>query len=165
MAVATVLPFFPSHGRGAALSPEGKSIDDVSATFRGESSISLSGRYMALDALWEEAGRDGWDGYSARPVSAVTYWKAKAFLAVVPPSLSQPRVSADPDGEVAFEWYAAPDLVFSVSIGPSGLLSYAGLFGRNKIYGSEQFLGELPRPIAESLSRLYSDPRAAWAAK
>ena len=120
---------------------------------------------MALDTLWEEASRPGWDGYSARPVSGLTYWKAKAFLAALPSTVPPPGVGADPDGEVAFEWYAAPDLVFTVSIGSSGVLSYAGLFGRNKIYGSEQFLGELPKPIAESLSRLYSDPRAARAAR
>ncbi len=101
-----------------------------------------------------EASEANWDGYGARPVSAGTQLYAWAFLLALPLNVPVPEIQIDPDGEVAFEWFRAPRLVLSVSIGMRGILSYAGLFGRNKVTGAETFTGLMPKALLENLGRL-----------
>ena len=60
----------------------------------------------------------------------------------------------DPDGEIEFEWFRGPRWLFTVSVGRTGALSYAGLFGRNKTHGVEQLVEGLPEAIAQNLRRL-----------
>jgi hypothetical protein len=65
-------------------------------------------------------------------------------------------VSAHPDGELAFEWYRDPRLVLTVSVNRAGYVSYAGLFGPNKVHGKEYFLDKLPEAITNNLRRLFA---------
>lgn len=68
-----------------------------------------------------------------------------------------PHVSVDPDGEISLEWYRAPRLVFSVSVGPQGELTYAGLFGRSKVHGLEiHTVDGIPREIRAGIQRVYA---------
>ena len=67
-----------------------------------------------------------------------------------------PDISADPDGDISLEWRKEHRFTFVVSINGQGLISYAGLFGKNKIHGTEYFGQEMPPSIIFNLRRLYS---------
>ena len=121
-------------------------------------SISLSAtRQSSLDELYETVEAccsADWDGYGAAPVAFETYRNAEQFVHALPNGMPQPQVSIDPDGEISFEWYAAPNRVFSVSVGPDNELAYAGLFGASRTYGTEVFFDEVPEVILQNIKRL-----------
>ena len=78
-----------------------------------------------------------------------------AAITSPPRSVPAPEISAEPDGEIAFDWHEGVG-TFSVSVGPGGVLNYAGLFGKNKVYGTEYWGDEIPGPIIDNVVRLYS---------
>src|SRR5439155_4575953 len=68
-----------------------------------------------LKAACAEAATDNWDGYGAQAVTYGVKLRAQEFLdALLTAAVPLPTVAADPDGEVAFEWYVGPRQVFSV---------------------------------------------------
>lgn len=101
----------------------------------------------------KECGRSNWDAYGAQSVLFETYEKAKRFAHSLPLGIPVPEVSAEPDGEITFEWFAAPARVFSVSVGPNNELNYAGLFGASRTYGTEVFHDEIPEVILSHIKR------------
>lgn len=109
----------------------------------------------AIERLARDCAQADWDAYGAKPVTAETREAASALLAKLPGGIPEPEIGADPDGEIAFEWELGPELVFSVSVrGGDKRLSYAGLYGRSKVHGTE-FLGEaIPDPITLGIGRL-----------
>ena len=109
-----------------------------------------------LMEIYNECSVKNWDGYEADPVSIRSLENAEDFAKTLPTKFPVPEITADPDGEVSFEWYIEPQQVFSVSIGDNNQLSYAGLFGKNKTHGVEYFRDELPKTILENLCRLYA---------
>ena len=123
-------------------------------------SVSVDQAYAeclrALREAFEEASRPNWDAYGAPAVSDATLAQALAFLDVLPSMLLGPEISPHPDGELAFEWSFGPGRLLTVSVNESGRLSYAALFGRARLYGTEFCLDTLPEPIALALRRLYS---------
>jgi hypothetical protein len=123
-------------------------------------SQSLGESYKdALSTLYEianQASVPNWDSYGAAKVNSLAILQAFRLLRILPSTLRNPELSVDPDGEISFEWYLEPRRVFSMSIGPHGELSYAGLFGRSDAHGTEYFGDELPKPIVDNLNRLYS---------
>ncbi len=147
------------------LSPLGRdrAISDDAERLRGlftqaiekDDSIVLGWTRLELEAARWEAGRDNWDGYGARAVDEGAYRKALAFLRLLPVSLPGPDAAVDPDGEISFTWQRGPKKLFSVSVGPSNTLSYAGLLGQVSTYGTEYFVDELPPSILVNLARLY----------
>jgi len=110
-----------------------------------------------LDELFRAFSVDDWDGYGARAVTRATLERAHTLLRVVP-MITTLEIGADPDGEITFEWQRGPRAVLTVSVGEAGPLSYAGLFGPNKVHGAESFIGELPKAIRYNLLRLASEP-------
>jgi hypothetical protein len=123
-------------------------------------SLSLGESYKdSLSALCEIAGQadvSNWDGYGAEQANSLAIQQAFRLLRTLPATFRSPELSVDPDGEISFEWYMEPRRVFSISIGPHGELSYAGLFGRSDAHGTEYFGDELPKPIVDNLNRLFS---------
>jgi hypothetical protein len=112
---------------------------------------------QALREAFEESSRPGWDAYGAHPVSEATLARALAFLDALPSTLLWPEISPHPDGELAFEWSFGPRRLLTVSVNESGRLSYAALFGRARVHGTEFFLDDaFPDQIALALRRLYS---------
>ena len=109
-----------------------------------------------LTEISDECSVKNWDGYGAEPVSIRSLENSANFAKTLPTQFPVPDISADPDGEVSFEWHITPRQVFSVSIGDYNQLNYAGLFGKNKTHGVEYFRDELPKTILENLRRLYS---------
>jgi len=114
----------------------------------------------ALEAACEEASEDNWDGDGAKAVTMTTRDRAEAFLDALPAGFPEPLIAAEPDGEIAFEWYAGPRRVFSVSVGEGYSIAFAGIFGGLKVHGSEYFLDELPESVIMNVRRLYNPPGA-----
>ena len=88
-------------------------------------------------------------------MSRPSFERAKAFLEALPVTWPSPEISADPDGEITFEWSRGPHMVFAVSIGSGNLVSYAGLFGQNKTSGMETLVDQLPKVVSHNLARLF----------
>jgi len=114
---------------------------------------SLQDTYRQLYQVLQACGHSDWDAYNAEPVLLESYENAKRFARSLPFSLASPEVSAEPDGEITFEWYSNPSRVFSVSVGPNNELHYAGLFGASRAYGTEVFHDEIPEVILSHIKR------------
>lgn len=112
--------------------------------------------WVELADAASEAAIANWDGYGAKPVDPLAYRQAERFLAALPTTTPVPDVSVDPDGEVSISWNVEPGWIFSVSIGASGRLSYAGLFGTSKAYGTDWFITEIPQTVLGSIARLFA---------
>ena len=112
--------------------------------------------YEELDSACEEASRENWDGYGAAAAQSPSYSHAATFLAALPLGVPLPEIGLDPDGEVSFTWQRSPRLIFSISFSPDGVISYAGLYGRNKTHGTETFISAVPNGIFDNIDRLYS---------
>lgn len=126
--------------------------------WRLAASFSLGGSqqnaFRQLYEVLEDCGHANWDGYGAQPISFETYEKAKRFITVLPWGIPAPEVSAEPDGEITFEWYAGQARVISVSVGPNNELAYAGLFGASRAYGTEVFHDEIPEVVLSHIKRV-----------
>lgn len=108
---------------------------------------------QAVQDTMGHAMRSDWDGYGARPVSLAACVRALRFVFLLPTTLPTPDVSADPSGRLLFEWRAGPGRAFVVSVGPSDVIHYAGLFGRSKVHGTEELGDELPSTVLANLGR------------
>lgn len=76
------------------------------------------------------------------------------FLLLLPRSLPVPEVSADPDGEISFDWIGSSGKMFSVSVNKDGRIAYAGRFGeRSKVHGIEQLSETCPVEIIRGIQR------------
>lgn len=114
----------------------------------------------ALDAVYEEAQIDDWDGEGSARVESSTYEYARQFIRLIPPTVTRPEIAADVDGELLFEWERDPRQTFSVSVGRDGTLSYAGLFGYEKIHGTVHFREALAKVISDCLAHFSSETGA-----
>lgn len=87
-------------------------------------------------------------------VSRETANQARRFAVLLPKSLPIPEISADPDGEISFDWVSNTGKMFSVSIDETGRIAYAGRFGeRSKIHGVEQLSDPLPQEVLRGIER------------
>jgi hypothetical protein len=102
------------------------------------------------------ASHEGWDGGGTRPIDLLAYRRAKQLILSLPTTIQAPSVSVDPDGEVDLAWDFDRDHVFSISVSPSGRLTYAGLVGNERHSGTAQFNDEIPKIIASLLSEYFS---------
>lgn len=108
-----------------------------------------------LENLAAECSRPGWDGYDAEPLHPGALELARRLILALPKGYDSPSVAAHPDGEVALTWQGARGTDFSVSVGASGQLSYAGVFGPSVVsYGSDNFTDDLPATVLDHLRRL-----------
>jgi len=139
-----------------ALGNDARRIETRFAELRDGRALSITlGREEAIGQLVENfcKGVD-WDGFDAAKPSIYSFLKGIEFLRGLPSRIKSPEVDFDPDGDVMFEWNEGPRRTFSVSIDRTGEISYAGLFGGSKVYGSEYFFGSIPKPIVDNLLRL-----------
>ena len=156
-ATAYISTFWASHGVTILQFPPGAMRLQKRPSSRMVVGTSTTQAVADLDRLYAEASTENWDSYGASPVSWPSLVNAKRFISYLPSQLPVPEISADPDGEVAFEWYAKPNYVLAVSVGADGTLNYAGVFGENKVHGVEHFSGRVPKAIVEHLERLCSE--------
>ena len=118
-------------------------------------SVDFQESIAQIDELASECRLADWDGYGARAVNIQSIELAKRMVLALPKDFEAPLVAAHPDGEVALTWRGQRGTDFSVSIGPSGQLSYAAVFGPSVVsYGSDNFTDDLPATILDHLRRL-----------
>jgi hypothetical protein len=151
-----IFGYIESHG----VSDEANRVRDLFCETRERfwSSVSLgSSRKECLNQLldvFSEAGAPGWDGSGAHPLGADAVNAAYLFINAIPSNVPMPEIGADPDGEVSLDWYAGPRRQFSISLGARNVLSFAGLFGSDKVSGSERFQGTIPRNLLDYIERV-----------
>lgn len=125
------------------------------AGLRGERHHAVRHRLIEVLAEGREAG---WDGYGAEPVSVAAYVRARSLLALLPSGFPTPHVSADPDGEISFEWLVNRRRMFSVSVGCHSRAAYSALIDESSVYGTEVIDDRFPTVFADFLRRLHEEP-------
>ena len=109
-----------------------------------------------LTAIYQECHRPNWDGYGAEPVRDEMFWMAYRVIVALPCGIPAPGMGADPDGDITLEWHRSVWRTLSISVSADGSLHYAALFGSTTQYGTELFLGEVPRSILELIRRVQA---------
>jgi len=141
----------PSLSRSASASDY---VPDVSSAASSVQSASFS----TLARIAGECGEAGWDGYDAKPLSHSTCDRARAFLKVLPTFMVAPDIVPEADGEIAIEWHVAPRRTFSISIGESGPLHYAGLFGPDEeVHGVSPFTDSVSATFLRHIAEVVRD--------
>jgi predicted DNA-binding antitoxin AbrB/MazE fold protein len=110
-----------------------------------------------LQAVWESCSEPDWDGYGAVAASQDALRNSRRFLDALPPDFPAPSIGAEPDGALTMEWHGSERRTLSVSVSSGEELHFAGLFGSNRVYGSEAFLAEIPQPILDLIRRVYAE--------
>ena len=148
-----------------AFSEEARTLDrliDAASKFSESITVGEPKRTAqeALDVAYKTALVEDWDGEGSARVEPSTYSYAKQFLNLLLGTVPVPEIVPETDGDIMFEWDFGRRLVFSISIGRDGTLTYAGLFGYRKIHGTEHLREALPLVISESFERL-----GAWSGR
>jgi hypothetical protein len=150
-------PFFLPTGRG--VSETAGKLDEIVEKMLRDCSPSVildkDTLLQEINEVFEECSVDNWDGYDAKAIDYDSYIEAIRFARSLPTTIPLPEIAVDPDGEVSFEWYQGPRRVFIMSIGSRNEIIYAGLFGFNKVNGTECFYDEIPKTILDNLDRLF----------
>lgn len=113
--------------------------------------------FEELSQVFEDCREPNWDGYGAQPVSDETYHLAVEFLKALRFGTAVPSIGAEPDGHLTVEWYRSPQRTLSVSISPHGELHFAALLGLAKAYGTEPFIGEVPKFICDLIDQVTTE--------
>ncbi|MCI0537390.1 MAG: hypothetical protein L0Z50_19420 [Verrucomicrobiales bacterium] len=120
----------------------------------------LSELRAEVERVCAECSGQNWDGYDALPVSAETRQAALRFATVWPVALPKPEVSAAPNGDVSFEWAAAPDRLFTVGVNSAGELAYASLWSGLRAQGTEILADTIPPVVLAHVRRIALEPAA-----
>lgn len=87
-------------------------------------------------------------------VDSDTISAATQFAYSLPRFGPLPEVSADPDGEISFDWIGPSGQMFSVSVNKQNRLAYAGWFGeKSRIHGIEQLAESCPQQIVRGIEK------------
>src|SRR5260370_4207061 len=88
------------------------------------------------------------------PVDSDTVRAAMQFAYSLPRFGPMPEVSADPDGEVSFDWIGPTGKMFSVSVNKNNRLAYAGWLGEeSRIHGIENLADTCPQQIVRGIEK------------
>lgn len=120
----------------------------------------LNNALRALQEVCQEHSIENWDGYGAAPISHQAYSEAAKLLRMLSSFIPMPDILPEPDGGLGLEWYKEKDFSFTISVGGEGIITYAGLFGKNnETHGTESFTDSIPQIILHNLERLNIIPR------
>ncbi len=104
-----------------------------------------------LVGLYKEAlAEDG-----GKPVDTRVFAAARDLLEALPYGFAVPEIGLDPDGEVAMDWLKENREMVSVSVSPTGALSYAAKLRDRTAHGVILFNGGFPTALTELLRGLY----------
>lgn len=82
---------------------------------------------------------------------------ACSILWALPSYVPLPDVHVEDDGYLALDWDEAADRVLSVSTNGAALVGFAGLYGREELYGRARVVrGAIPELVLQPLQRLYA---------
>lgn len=153
------ISFYPSIGFGSDSQILQGFYTEIVSDFRNTETLGR-GIAEALEKLTEvfaACAEEGWDGYDAHPITIEVFFEAKRAIERLPLAshIPPPEIVPEPTGEIGLEWYRDRRLVFVASVTGHNEIFYAGLFGPNKVHGTEYFGDVLPSVIMENLRRLY----------
>lgn len=115
-----------------------------------------------LNVIGAECAEADWDGYGAKAVSGDVILRAKAIVHPLPGSIPAPEISAEPDGQISFDWLPSRTRTFSLSIGAGERLAYAWIDGASRGKGTETLTAEtLPPRILDLLESFSINSIAA----
>jgi hypothetical protein len=139
--------------------------DEVARILRREAErlslpITWQKKMEAVDTVIDTFRRNresDWDGYGALPISEAACAEAILFLKKLPSTIPPPDVIPNPDGDVSLEWYIDQRQLFVATFSGTGIISFAGVFGKgSKVHGTEIFTESIPSSLIENLCRLFS---------
>lgn len=114
-----------------------------------------------LISISKERSHENWDGYDASPINYHALENAISFSMKLPKDIAIPEVTAEPDGEIALEWYGKGGSVFSISFGETKVISFAGLFSDGKkVYGTDNVDSYDKELFKRFISKIHSDPES-----
>ena len=109
----------------------------------------------SLHETYQRCQKSRWDGDQAEAITEETYEVARRFVEALPRDSHLPTVTAEPDGQLNFEWYHAPHRLLTVSVSASGTLYWAALIGTEDPRGSCQFVDQFPKTLLYWISQVY----------
>lgn len=145
------------RGINTGSSPESKRVEQrfIEAIDHFRSIPARERAFGELIKAVEDASKENWDSYHAKPASLQAATVAARFLTALPSTVPTPDIGVDPDGEISFAWLFSKDRMLSVSVSENGRLSYAGMFGNEATsHGTEPFYDTIPGIILEKIKRL-----------
>jgi hypothetical protein len=147
----------------SGVSPEAFSLQNSFREYAShlETSESLFGDkaqlISQLNELCAECSEDDWDGYGAEAVSETVSLCAEAFIRALPDGMAMPEISAEPDGQIAFDWLPSKTKTFTLSVSSSDRLAYAWIDGSNRGHAVDLFEGDkLPPRVLGELQRILA---------
>ena len=156
--LALSTPRYEESSSDTGLSPEADKIR-LMRSFEDSPSFSVEEpKRESLDAFVEaiqESLTPQWKAQGWLPIEETTARYALHFLRILPRNIPNPEIAVHPDGEIVFEWLLEPRKIVTISLNSSGRMSYAGLFGQNKTYGTEYFADSVPPSVMRSIRRLF----------
>lgn len=105
----------------------------------------------SLRALGKACAKDNWDSEGSAPVLPLTLDQAIRFIDAMPMGYAEPDLGVDPDGEISFSWIGNKGHRLSMSIGPTGRISYAYRIGPRRRNGTEWFGDSIPEELLECI--------------
>ena len=158
--VYSASPYWTSGGNSEAALEIQKIIKEINSRSFG-TSTALVVEHATFEKLAEfkthsTANFEVVDG--EQPVSELAIDDAKTFLQSLPHRFRRPDVIAEPNGNVAFEWYFGPYRTMAISFFGNGRLAFSSLRSPTKSsYGYERFLwGQIPQKLISELVSVES---------
>lgn len=111
---------------------------------------------QSIKALSIDCGKDNWDGYGAKSVSQTVIDNAVKVLGMLPVGTAIPDTGAEPQGDVALDWYDGQSTILSISVGEDNFLPYAWCLaeGGKKGHGVFKFENELPKEMIDLINKV-----------
>ncbi len=111
-----------------------------------------------LREIAAECANDDWDGYGAEAINDAVVFRAEAVIRALPEALPNPEISAEPDGDISFDWTPSRTRTFTLSVNAGTRLAYAWIDGANRGNAAEAFeRGTLPKRLVNELQQITSD--------
>jgi len=122
----------------------------------GTTPNSIQREFGSSYIAWLE---DDWDGEGALPISTQVIANVNEFLFAIRDANMQPEIAPEADGYIQLEWYQSKNCLFSLSFGPSNILSYSGIFGEGRrVYGADEIREGVPDSIWDHIQRICAAP-------
>ncbi len=108
-----------------------------------------------ISAILSKCSVPDWDGYGAEPVDLHSIEYAKKFMDKLPPHISYPELTANPDGDLDMVWIKnGYSLV--VAIDKDGQIAWGGTTpDGGGVHGDAQYKHCIPRALTNILERIY----------
>jgi hypothetical protein len=113
---------------------------------------------VRLLGAYEKAKNPGWYAGEGEPVRIETFTEAQRFLDALPEFFRPTDIYPEPDGDLAFEWYARKDLLVTVSFdGRQRAIYVVRMPSGERDSGQVAFSTRIPEVIRFHLDRFFQE--------